>query len=91
MFSATSAITAGQPSRAKVIENDGRCQPTSAMPGVNAWLPTRPSAVCGGKPNQSALLDPAPVDAVGGSVASVAPGSVEVIWPKTASASQEMT
>ena len=30
MFSATSAITAGSTSRMKVIENDGRCQPTSA-------------------------------------------------------------
>ncbi len=29
-FSATSAITAGSASRMNTIENDGRCQPTSA-------------------------------------------------------------
>ena len=41
-----------------MIEKLGRCQPTAdRFPSVN-WLPTSPSGVCGGKPNQSALWTP---------------------------------
>jgi hypothetical protein len=91
MFSATSAITAGSANSAKVIENDGRCQPTASRLPARVWLPVSPSAVCGGKPNQSA--DATPDQSTRSWAIAFPPeeGVGEVIWPKIKSASQETT
>ena len=74
----------------KTSENDGRCHPTSAYPGVKAWLPTSPSAVFEGKPNQSAEVTRDQSTRLWGPGSGL-PGSGRLVSPKRRSKIHDRT